>query len=248
MREVLTILRKDLKESLRSKAFYFTVLIAVILPVVLTSVIRGQITTLTEEGMLTAIDILHLRNLIGTAVYLSNFMSMMLLSINSNGYVVTMEKIKRSLESLLCTPLEMKHVWIGKSLAIFIPCMVLGLLFAVGTISVINIFYIEPVLGYWIIPQTASLVSVFVAVPLIIFAFSSILVILQLLITNIRAISAISMIIVVGIFTGLSYSASITQSWLSMYVTLGVAVVLGLLTILLSTRLSRERIVLSSKV
>ena len=104
--------------------------------------------------------------------------------------MLTMEKVKRSIEALLCTPLSLRQIWLGKSLAIALPSVILGLLFAFGGIVSINQVFIVPRLGHFIMPGAAPLVAILLVVPLIVFSLASLMIALQLIITNIRWINA----------------------------------------------------------
>jgi len=159
-----------------------------------------------------------------------------------------MEKIKHSLESLLCTPLSLRQIWLGKSLAVFLPSAILGLLFAFAAIAGINQLFIAPQIGQSVTPGAAPLVATLVAAPLIIFFLVTLLVALQLIITNIRWINIAFMGLIFGVGFGISPFVRLgSASWNIVFISLAVAAILALVTISLSRLVTKERIVLSSK-
>ena len=248
MNEVMVIARKDIKETLRNKAFYFSIGLTFFIIVMLTGAIRDNIIALAQQGLSAAETISSIQPLMGTAVYLLAFMIMMLFSMYMNGYAVVMEKMKRSMESLLCTPLTMKQVWLGKSLAVFIPSAVLGLAFAFGSVCIIDVLFVVPVVGHWVMPGPAPLVATLLAVPSVVLLLSSVATMLQLITANIRLINLAFMAVIFGVGFGLSSSLRMAaSSWGVVYVSFGIAAGLVLLVALLSRHVTKERVVLSSK-
>jgi ABC-2 type transport system permease protein len=159
-----------------------------------------------------------------------------------------MEKVKRSIESLLCTPLSLKQICLGKTLALFLPSLILGWVFTFGGIAGINQFFITPELGKFIMPGAAPLVAILVVVPFIVFFLSSLVIALQLIITNIRWVNAALMGAIFAVGFGLSPVLRFgPSSWSIVLVSLGIAAILALITFLLSPRVTKERIILSSK-
>jgi ABC-2 type transport system permease protein len=241
-------MKKDLRETLRTKAFYVSIGMAIFVLAALSLAISGPIDALMEEDLLPAEIAAAIQPLIGTTAFMLSLMLMMLFCMFINAYTVTMEKVKRSIESLLCTPLSLKQIWLGKALAVFLPSVVLGLVFTFGGIAVINQLFINPKLEHFIMPGASPLVAILVAVPLIVFFLSSLLIALQLIIANIRWINSalIAAIFIVGfaLSPALKFGPS---SWSVVFVSLGVAAALALVATYLSRLVTKERIVLSSK-
>jgi len=243
MQKIMVVMKKDLRETFRTKAFYASIGIIIFVMVMLALGIGGEIGTLVKEGKTSVIQ-----TLIGTTAFLISLMMMMLFCLYINAYTIIMEKIKRSLESLLCTPLSLKQICLGKTLAIFLPSLVLGWIFTFGSIVGINQVFIAPGLGRFIMPGAAPLVAILVVVPAIIFFSSSIIVDLQLIITNIRWVNAALMGTIFAVSFGLSPVLKFgPASWSIVFVSLGVAGILALIAFLLSPRVTKEGIVLSSK-
>jgi ABC-2 type transport system permease protein len=205
--------------------------------------IGGGISTLVEEGNISAIQAF-----IGTIAFMLSLMLMMLFCIYINAYTLTMEKVKRSIESLLCTPLSLKQICLGKTLALFLPSLILGWLFTFGGIAGINRFFIAPELGQFIMPGAAPLAAILVVVPIIVLFLSLLVIILQLIIANIRWVNTALMGAIFAVGFGLSPVLMFgPASWSIVFVSLGVAAILAVIAFLLSPRVTKERIVLSSK-
>jgi len=249
MRKVTVIMKKDLRETLRAKAFYISIALVLFVMIMLGGTVRGEINALLDKGLSPAEITSAVQPLMGTTAFMLPLMLMLLFCMYINAYTLTMEKVKRSMESLLCTPLSLRQICLGKSFPIVLPSVVLGLVFAFGGIAGINQFFIVPRLGHFIMPGAAPLVAILVTVPLIMFFFASLMVALQLIITNIRWINAALIGLVIAVMFGLSPPILKfgSASWSIVFASLGVAAALALVTIYLSRLVTKERIVLSSK-
>jgi len=113
MKQIIVIVKKDLKETLRTRAFYFSIAIVLFFMVMLGGVVRGQINSSIEQGLTPAEVIPVIQPLMGTLVFTLSLLVMMLFCLYISAYTLTMEKIKHSLESLLCTPLSLRQIWLG---------------------------------------------------------------------------------------------------------------------------------------
>jgi len=242
------IIVKDLKDTLRTKAFYGSICLVVFVLATLAIGLGGPIEHLLGQQPVPDENILAVQSLMGTTAFMAALLLMMLFCMYINAYAVTMEKMKRSLESLLCTPLSLKHIWLGKSLATTIPGVALGLLFAFATVAGINQFFVVPILGRFVMPGPAPTVTTLVAAPLIVFGVTSLMMALQFVISNIRWINAA----VIGVMFAVTYGLSPILrfgpgSWNILLVSLGVAMAVAVLTGFLSRLVSKERIILTSK-
>jgi ABC-2 type transport system permease protein len=247
MTKIMVIVKKDIRETLRSRAFYFSTIIAMFVVVMLVMSLQDSISTLIKPGASQAEVTAMVQPLIGASMFLLCFMVMMLFCMYVNSYAVIIEKIKRSIESLLCTPLSLRQVWLGKSLAVFLPSVVLGLVCTLG-ITGAMMYVIASKSGYWILPGIAPMIATMIMIPVIVFLISTIAVILQLLIVNIRLVNIVFIAVIFGVGFSLSNFLSIaSSSWGIIYVSLAVAAVLALLVYYLSRLLTKEKIILSSK-
>ena len=248
MKKIIVIVKKDLRETLRTKAFYGSMGIVIFVLVALAAGLGRNIGALIEQETSLAEIASAIQPLVGTTAFTLSLMLMLLFCMYTNAYTLTMEKVKRSIESLLCTPLSLRQICLGKSLAVFLPSVILGLLFTFGGIAGINQLFIAPKIGHFVMPGAAPLAATLVTVPLIVFFLASLMIEVQLIITNIRWINAAIMGIIFGVGFGLSPVLRFgSASWNIVFISLGVAAALALVTIYLSRLVTKERIVLSSK-
>ncbi|HRU33129.1 MAG TPA: hypothetical protein P5310_06920, partial [bacterium] len=135
-----------------------------------------------------------------------------------------------------------------KTLALFLPSLILGWLLTFGSIVGINQIYVVPSSGQFIMPGPAPLVAILVVIPIIFFFLCLLIIDMQLIITNIRWVNTALMVAVFTVSFGLSPVLKFgPSSWNIVFVSLGVAAVLALISFLVSPRVTREKIVLSSK-
>ena len=162
---------------------------------------------------------------------------------------IAKEKAKGSIESLLATPLTVRAVWIGKSLAIFLPAYIIGLIATVIVILAMNFASILPATGHFVLPLPEALTS-FLFLPLLMFALISLGVLFSL-ITNpviggiIMTFIGVVLLQVVGQVGG--RITWLLSSWDYALYNLAGAALLGIIALYLSRSLSKEKIILSSK-
>jgi len=254
MRQAMVIVKKDLRETLRTGAFYTYMALAVAIMAVvgvraLGGVIGGHIDALLDQGLAQAEVVAAIEPLMGTTLVMLSLQFMMLFCLFGNAHNLAMEKTKRSLESLLCTPLSVKQIHLGKSLAVSLPCVALGLSLAFATVAGANQLLLAPQVGQSVMPGVASLLATLGVVPVIFFFLATMLVALQLIITRIQWINAVLAGLLLLTIVALNYGlfGFGIAPWSIVFVSLAVAAVLALATVFLSRLVTKEKIVLSSK-
>jgi ABC-2 type transport system permease protein len=248
MTEILVIVKKDLRELFRGRAFLISIAIAAFLVFAFITAIRENLAPFEQQGVPVTEAASYLQPLVGATVFFLCLMLMMLFGMYINSYTLVIEKTKRSLESLLCTPISIRQLWIGKSLAMFIPSVILGFAFTGSAFCVMNAYIVLPAVGRWFAPGAAPLVATLVAVPLFVLVLSFLFTLLQLVLANIRWVTGIFMGVIFGAEFGLTSSLRLTAaSWSIVYVSLGIVVILAVAVFLSSRLLTKERIILSSK-
>jgi ABC-type Na+ efflux pump permease subunit len=245
MNGVIIVAKKDLRETLRSKASLFGIGLTLFMMAAAISLFNISIEPLLRQGLSTTILVTEIRLTIGTNVYAISFAIMIYVGIYINSYTLMIEKTKNSVESFLCTPISLKQFWFGKTISLFIYSLVLGAFGTIGAICISNILIISPAVGHWVIPDTILFVSL-AEIPIIVFLLSSIFTLLQLLFTNVRlVISAFGAIAGGSLFILLNVRA--LASWTTIYVSFTIVIILALVICILSKLLTKERVVLSSK-
>ncbi len=245
MHQVIIIARKDIREALRSKSTYFYLLFLFFVVFPYLDGARSVISHLAVQKT-TSIEIvpalkMFLNNLVHT---LPLVLTMLFCSFLST-YAVVMDKTKRTLESLLATPASLKQIWLGKSLAVAIPSVIITFLFSFLALVVINLVVIVPQAGVFIWPDGLSLVTGLVIVPVMAFFVVCIVSFLQLIMTNPR----IANFAFIGIFLGFYFTTitELTALWDFSLIYLAATVILAVTTLLLGRWLNKDRVVLSSK-
>jgi ABC-2 type transport system permease protein len=164
-------------------------------------------------------------------------------------YAVIIDKSKRNIESLMATPVSIKQIWLGKSLAVTLPSIGIGLVVAVLSFLVMDIWFIMPKTGVFVVPGIWSIVNTLIIVPLLLFVIVAIVTYIQLVITNPR----IGNFVFSGIFFLLLFGMNalgglgISLNYLPL-IYLGVIVLCAVIAWILSRSLTKEKVLLSSKV
>jgi len=172
------------------------------------------------------------------------------LGINMNVFAfqsMTKEKSRGNIESLLATPLSAKGIWIAKSLAVFIPGMVLGGILTLASMLAVNYIYFVPKVGF-IYTHWIGLNS-FLVVPLIYLCLSFLVHLIGL--TGKPATGNVIVQIFLPVFLTLTINLMLRHvldaaSWPFTLVNFGITVVIIIIIIFLQSCITIERIILSS--
>ncbi|MBN1189076.1 MAG: hypothetical protein JXA46_04925 [Dehalococcoidales bacterium] len=171
------------------------------------------------------------------------------LGVNLNSFafqIITREKSRGVIQSLLATPLGEKSIWAGKSLAIYLPGLIVGMLFALISLFAINYIYFVPSTGFLMNPWIG--ISSFLAVPLMYLSLCLLVHMVGLTAKPATAnvIAQVFLPLIITLFINLAVRSILdTASWVFTVINLGLSAVIGVIVILLLPRLTRERIILS---
>ena len=181
--------------------------------------------------------IMYSASILGLGVYL-----------NSIGYqTMIKEKSRGNIQSLLATTIRIKDIWIGKSMSVFIPGLILGELLTLIVLIVINYIYFVPTIGFLFNPWMA--VSCFIAVPLIYFCLSLLVYLIGLTgkPANGMLIAQVFLPVVLSGMINILLRTNILDgtSWSFMLANIGIAAIIAIIVIFIRSRLSKERVVLS---
>lgn len=162
---------------------------------------------------------------------------------------VTKEKVNGNIEALIATPITPYELWVGKSLAIFLPAYVISIVTGVVNAVAVNLAVILPATGQLVLP-TSVLILGLVINPLLFFGLLLFTVLFSLA-NNPEVAIMPSFILGFGLMVGLPAvmmtGAVNLASWSFTLWYLGGTVVLISIVFYLSRTLTRENIVLSSK-
>jgi len=156
-----------------------------------------------------------------------------------SGQVFMREKRQRVIETLLCTPLNLKSIWFGKVVGATIPAYLISLL-TVALVTIVSNIMLHSLL----FPSVVILIHILVVVPVFIASAIGLMGFCQFLF-GMRENKIIGYLIVLGYFPFIipSIIGSLVVSWVEVVVYLCVSVLLLALTTYLSRYLSKEKIV-----
>ncbi len=245
MNRMLVLLRKDLKDILKSRITYAYIFVPLFISFAYLSPATALVNTLAKQNV--SPDVLKeaaQASVNGIFNTLPLIIMMLTCSVLAS-YAVVLDKTKRIIETLLATPLSLRQIWIAKSLAVTVPSAVIGIVISLVMVTVINFIAFVPKVGF-IFPDPSSLATGIILVPAVSFFVVNIVTCLQLIMTNPRLASLIFTVLFLAVF----FSTLLSQfglkiDFIVIYLIL-IAVLLGI-NYLMSRFLTKERIVLSSK-
>jgi ABC-2 type transport system permease protein len=166
--------------------------------------------------------------------------------------IVVLEKTKRSLESLMATPATIREIWLGKSIAVSVTGVIVGLSLSVFSYLVISLAEVMPRVHQFIGPPPLAVVSGIIVVPLLVLSTISLVTHLQMIISNPRVSNFIFVavfLVVLGVLLVSVYSlpgGGLNQNYF-LPIFLALTIVMAGVSRRLSGRLTKEKVVLSSK-
>jgi len=246
MNKIWIISRKDISDAFRSRSTYVFLIVMVFLTFSYISVYNSNVNSLKNNTL--SINSYSQAYLSTLAYILPLMFSNFICSIFAN-YAVIVDKAKRNIESLMATPVSIKQIWMGKSLAVTLPSIGIGIGMAIISYLVLDIGFVMPKTGSFFLPSIISILSAVIIVPVLLFVIVAIVTYIQLTITNPRVgnfvFSGVFIILLIGgeALLGLGLSTN----YLALIYLIMILVCAGIVY-LLSFSLTKERVLLSSKV
>ena len=154
MNKIWIIARKDFSDAFPSRSTYVFIIIMIILTFSYISGYESYVKSLTTQQSIDS----YSRSLNNLAYILPITFSIFVCSIFAN-YAVIIDKAKRNIESLMATPVSVKQIWMGKTLAVTMPSLIVGIAIAILSYLVITIGFVMPKTGSFIFPLTLTFVS-----------------------------------------------------------------------------------------
>jgi hypothetical protein len=169
-------------------------------------------------------------------------------NLNALGFTsMIREKAKGNIQSLLVTNLNIKDIWLGKTLSVFIPGLIAGTVLTAATLLVVNFIYFVPTIGFIINPWIA--ITSFVIYPALYFCMGLLVYLVGLTTKPVNAniIAQVFLPVFINLVIQVMMRTSFMDytSWQFMLINLGFAVIVGVIVLILAPRISKERIVLS---
>jgi ABC-type transport system involved in multi-copper enzyme maturation permease subunit len=187
-----------------------------------------------------------LENYLGLALYTTSFISVGIFASVFAFQSMLREKSRGNIQALLATPLEPGHIWVGKSLGVFLPGLVFAVIMTLGALLAVNFTFLVPEPGFLVTGW--MVVSSFVAVPLVYLALTLLVHLVALVgkpVTgNVIAMVflQVALILMINLVVHGVLNAA---SWLFTVILLAVAVAIATVALALRSRLTPETIVLS---
>ncbi len=249
MKGMLVVLQNDLRDILRSKAFLIVVIIIGVLIVGAAVGIPLALNGWLASGISWEEAKPFLELFMGLAVNYVPLIVLFSCIVTWASDPIAKEKAKGPIESLLATPLTAKGVWLGKSLAIFLPAYIMGLTASLMVILTMNLAAVLPTTGHFFLPLPAAFTT-FLFLPLLMLSLVLVGIIFSLITNPVIGQTVI-------IFVGVVLMQVVGQvggrllwllvSWDYALYNLAGAILLGVIAFSLSRSLTKERIILSSK-
>jgi len=170
------------------------------------------------------------------------------INLNALGFTsMIKEKSRGNIQSLLATPLKLKDIWIGKSLAIFIPGLILGELLTLISLIAINYIYFVPTIGFLFNPWIA--VTSFIVFPIMYFCLGLLVYLIGLTgkPNNANVIALVFLPLFVNIVIQLALRSNIMDftSWPFTLANIVIVLVIAIIVVVLQFRLKKEKVILS---
>jgi ABC-2 type transport system permease protein len=249
MKGMTVVLQNDLKDIVRSRQF---LIIAIIVGVVAVGVTVG-ITIALRRWLGSGVPWDEAQPLLELFVGLAvNFVPLTVLFTCMATWAndpVAKEKARGPIESLLATPLTSRGVWMGKSLAIFVPAYIMAVVSTLLVLLVMNLAAILPTTHHFVLTPPQVLTGFFL-LPLLMLAVMSVGVVFSLITNPVVGQTIIIFFGMVMMQVVAQVGARITwllASWDYALYNLAGAALLGATAYYLSRLLTKERIILSSK-
>ncbi|SOD63846.1 ABC-2 family transporter protein [Streptomyces zhaozhouensis] len=246
MRQLLAVTGINLRNNMQSKALIVVFVGIGVLLVGIAGVVAGAFVLGPEadDGDSTPAELGNSLGLIGyaTTVVIIGASYSVLFSVP-----LTRDKIRGTLESLLATPTSARQVWLGKSLALFLPGAIVGNVLALGLTLVLAYGYLGSGEVEW---NGWLLLTTHVAVPLVYTGLSLVVHVAGLL-GRVANANVLNVVFLPG-FTATMLNLAgrgVVDAGSSAFlaINVGAAAVLVLLAVVFARKLTKERIVLSCR-
>jgi ABC-type Na+ efflux pump permease subunit len=244
VKKIWVIASKDVSEAFHSRSIYLVILVAAIFAFSFGSSYNRGLAANAGPAVVSA----YSRDFLSMVAYIVPLMySIIICNVFSN-YTVVLDKARRNLESLMATPVSIGQVWIGKSLSVVLPSLILGLGFSLIVFLGFEFVLVLPKAHAFVLPDALAIVTALVIVPVLIFGIVTVVTNIQLVIANPRianlVFTGIFILLIVG-FDLIGRLGGTTAYFPLIY--LGVLVVCGAISYVLSGTLTKEKVLLSSK-
>ena len=247
MRKTGIIFQRDFRELRQTYTFLIISIVFSVITIVIAVSVSVALNKQEWIGEKTAEPILEL--IIGLIAYFLPFTVLMAFIWAFASLPVVKEKVNGNIASLLATTLRPKEIWLGKSLAIFIPGYVISIISTMIVLLVVNLSVIVPATGKFLLPLPLFLVSLILN-PLLLLGLLLFIILFSLANNPDIAIAPSFLVgfgLMMGIPLGIALGTINLASWsFSLWYLAGVIIV-WIIVFSFTRLLTKENIVLSSK-
>jgi ABC-2 type transport system permease protein len=235
-----------MKNAFRMKAG-MVILISITLICVIGVALLMCLLLIAPEMESAAPDRQVLEGHLGIILYASSLISIGV-ALNSLVFqTMVREKTRGNLAALMATPLKVSDIWLGKSLALFVPGLILAIALTLLTFFIVNAIYFLPNFGFVIDWQ--MMVNSLILVPSMYLLFGMFVHILGLTTKPMtgNVIAQVYLPVIANIMIQLTVrNAMSASSWQFMVMNIGLAVLMGVLVLIMRPRLDAENVMLSA--
>lgn len=240
-------MQRDFGELSQSVAFRIMIIIAVAITLVAAVAISVALSRQSWLGEPETRPLLEL--FIGLVLYFLPFLILLSFIWTFGNLPITREKVNGNIDSLMSTPLSPRDLWLGKSLAIFIPGYIISIITTTLVVLVINLSVIVPATSEFVLPAAPLVLGILVS-PLMFFSLTLLMILLSM-VNNPDIALAPSFFIGFGLMIGMPVGMGLgffdISSWsFTLWYLVAVLILTGV-TLGFTRLLTRQNIVLSSK-
>jgi len=247
LRKTGIIFKRDFRELKQTNTFLIISIIFAVITIAIAVSVSIILSRQDWIGQKEAEPVLEL--IIGLIAYFLPFTILMAFIWVFSSLPVVREKVKGNIASLIATTLSPKEIWLGKSLAIFIPGYIISIISTMIVLLVINLTVIVPATGNFLFPLPLFLLSLILN-PLLLLGLLLFIILFSLANNPDIAIAPSFLVgfgLMIGIPLGMALGAIKLASWsFSLWYLAGVIIV-WIVIFFLTRLLTKENIVLSSK-
>jgi ABC-2 type transport system permease protein len=231
MSRILVVAEKEIRQLVKSR----NIMLSAILFIVVFGIFTGPAVLSGQGSPEQVMDTLGFYLVLTLGIFMGYLFT---------AQVFLREKQEGVIETLLCAPLSLRDLWLGKVLGVTIPASILTYASAILIIVAGGVFT-----GYTLVPSAPVLFHIIVVVPLFIAAAAGLLGFVQFIL-GMRENQILNFVIVFGIIFLISFTRALigpafTATWLVVGAAFGLAIAILLLTAYMTRFLSRERIVIT---
>ena len=230
------IIKKELKDFIKDKGNYLALILASLILVYLPIQLFVKIAKVNEQSV-KMVDFYVLFIVPFVILYIAHC---------ANYNLFAKEKITKTLHSLLATPLDLKTIWLGKSISITILGYFISIITVLAFILIINLYIIPVSLSIktstLLLPSLYGFISLFIINPIICLSLIGLIGILTFKIKDESKVRLIIFITLIGTVAILKQYIMVNLSYM-IYYHLFFGVFIVLLAIFSTRFLNTEKII-----